>query len=196
MPTATHAAFLEALAEHVRKKKPFWRGGQAHGGLATVEICGAYEEFLTHHSSTLAANLQTWNDATTIRDRRDALHRVQESLKACRGIFKAADYFTKRILDICVLAGSREIGGFKRTAEDLDLLCDLWPIASGTRAGLHILWPTGLRSQQDHRQALRVLQRALGGGRRKLPLVRLSAFLCFWQRALNGTLPWQVAPVS
>lgn len=196
VPAATHAAFLEALAEHVGGKKPFWRGGQAHGGLATTEICGAYEAFLANHSRTLAANLQAWNDASTVRNRIDAVRSVHDSLIACRGIFKAADYFTKRTLEICVLAGSRKIYGFTGKATDLDLICDIWPIGLGTRAGLHILWPTGLRSQQDHKQALRVLQRALGGGRRKVPLVRVSAFLCFWQRALNGALPWPVAPVA
>ena len=196
VPTATHSVFLETLAEHVREKKPFWRGGQAHGGLATSEISGAYSEFFTHHSSTLAANLQTWNNATTVSERSDAVRIVHESLTACRGIFKAGDYFIKRAFEICVLAGTRGIAGFRRGASDLDLVVDIWPIATGTRSGLRIIWPTGLRSQQAQRQALRVLQRALGGGRRKVPLVRISAFLCFWQRALNGILPWQVTAVK
>ncbi len=196
VPTATNRVFLEALAQHVREKKPFWRGGQAHGGLATSEISGAYGEFFTHHSSTLAAKLQTWNNATTVSERSDAVRVVHESLTACRGIFKAGDYFIKRAFEICVLAGTRGIAGFRREASDLDLIVDIWPIATGTRSGLHIIWPTGLRSQQAQRQALRVLQRALGGGCRRVPLVRISAFLCFWQRALNGTLPWQVTAVS
>ena len=196
VPTATHPVFLEALAEHVREKKPFWRGGQAHGGLATSEISGAYGEFFTHHSSTLAAKLQTWNNATTVSERSDAVRVVHESLTACRGIFKAGDYFIKRAFEICVLAGTRGIAGFRRGASDLDLIADIWPIGPGTRSGLHKIWPTGLRTQQDQRQALRVLQRALGGGCRRVPLVRISAFLCFWQRALNGTLPWQVTAIS
>ena len=153
-------------------------------------------EFFTHHSSTLAANLQTWNNAKTVSERSDAVHIVHESLTACRGIFKAGDYFIKRAFEICVLAGARGIAGFRRGASDLDLIVDIWPIATGTRSGLRIIWPTGLRSQQAQRQALRVLQRALGGGRRKVPLVRISAFLCFWQRALNGILPWQVTAVK
>lgn len=196
VPTATHSVFLEALADHVREEKPFWRGGQAHGGLATSEITGAYGEFFKHHSSTLAAHLQTWNTATTVSERRDAVRVVHESLTACRGIFKAGDYFIKRSLEICVLAGTRGIAGFRGEASDLDLIVDIWPIATGTRAGLRMIWPTGLRRQQAQRQALRVLQRALGGGRRKVPLVRISAFLCFWQRALNGTLPWEVTAIS
>ena len=69
VPTATHPVFLEALAEHVREGKPFWRGGQAHGGLATSELSGAYGEFFAHHSSILAANMQTWNNASTVSDR-------------------------------------------------------------------------------------------------------------------------------
>ena len=196
VPTATHPVFLEALAEHVREGKPFWRGGQAHGGLATSELSGAYGEFLTHHLSTLAANLQMWNNATTVSGRSDAIRVVHGSLNACRGIFKAGDYFIKRALEIFVLAGTRGIAGFRREASDLDLIVDIWPIATGTRSGLQIIWPTGLRSQQAQRQALRVLQRALGGGRRKVPLVRISAFLCFWQRALNRTLPWQVMTIQ
>lgn len=196
VPTATHRVFLKALAEHVREGKPFWRGGQAHGGLATSELSGAYGEFFAHHSSTLAASLENWNAATTVSGRSEALRVVHGSLAACRGIFKAGDYFIKRALEICVLAGTRGIAGFRRGASDLDLIVDIWPIGPGTRTGLHIIWPTGLRRTEAQRQALRVLQRAFGGGRRKVPLVRISAFLCFWQRALNGTLPWQVTAVS
>ena len=249
VPSATNADFLQALALHIREK-PFWRGGQAHGGLSTAELHGAYHELLATHARTLASDLRAWNDATTTDDCRDALRRTHATLVSCSKTFKAADYFTKRALEICVLAGTRKIAGFKRTATDLDLLCDRWPIATGTKAGLCIIWPTSMRNQKNQRQALRVLQRALGGmyrsgpggegeeerarlvtgvrdwgrayvtgvraggipllvkvfkrsapaplggGSRRVPLVRISAFLCFWQRAMKQTLPWPVVPVT
>ncbi len=63
VPTATDQVFLEALARHVREKKPFWRGGQAHGRLATSELSGAYGKFFMHHSSSFSVNLQTFAGA-------------------------------------------------------------------------------------------------------------------------------------
>ena len=196
VPAATHPVFLSALDNHLDANKRFWRGGQAHGKLCTAEISAAFAEFFKKHSSTLAASLQTWNSAHTIAERGKAVRDVYWSLKACSVAFKAADYFIKRTLEICVLAGTHKILGFQIAASDLDLLSDVWPIGTGTRTGLQIIWPGALRTPRHEREGLRVLQRALGGGRRKVPLLRISALLCFWHQALNGRLPWQVSALQ
>ena len=193
-PTAPHEVFLKSLTEFLLAKKPFWRGGQAHGRLSTSELSSAFSAFFTFHANSLARNLHSWGVGTTSSSRDTAVRLVYQSLKKS-SVFKAGDYFVKRALDICILAGTRKILNFQSVAADLDLIFDVWPVGKGTRAGLHLIWPKGLQGQQCERQALRVLQRALGRGTHKVPLVRVSACLCFWQRALNGTLPWEVIAI-
>ena len=74
-------------------------------------------------------------------------------------------------------------------ALDLDDAIDLWPLGPGTKKGLQRPFP-GLNSKTDLRQALRVLQRCLGAGQRQVPLVRISAFACFYKRQKDGKIAW------
>ena len=162
----THADFLSSLTHHVLSNKTFWRGGQAHGGLAKKYLVSAFTCFFKKHSTTLAAHLYSWATANTAALRTDAVRAVFHSLQHCSATFQAGDYFVTRALEVCLLAGKGRILGFQGGAFDLDLIFDLWPIGNGTRNGLRLIWPTGLPNQHCERQALRVLQRALGKGQK------------------------------
>ena len=74
---------------------------------------------------------------------------------------------------------------------DLDNAFDMWPVANGTRAGVQKIWPNA-SSQDELRECIRALQRTLGAGHRRVPLVAISAMLCFWKRALERRVPWPV----
>ena len=54
---------------------------------------------------------------------------------------------------------------FAALPEDIDRVADVWPMGRGTKAGLRRIFPTA-RGDHQFRQALRVLQRRLGGGQR------------------------------
>ena len=87
---------------------------------------------------------------------------IVQDLDAISHSFLAADYFRKRSLEIIVLAGARGFDGCSTKPQDLDFIADQWPMGRGTKVGLRMVWP-GLRSDKALREALRVLQRALGG---------------------------------
>jgi hypothetical protein len=181
--------FLAALASYI-ELNPFWRGGQAHGGLAKADLCAAFAYFLNHYADALAQHMTVWSaSAHGGVERVEAVRGTVQLLRSVGRSFKAADYFLKRSLEIIVLAGVRGVLGSTVLPHDLDLIADRWPMGKGTKVGLKLIWPR-LRSMSDMRQALRVLQRAFGGGPKKIPMVRISAFLCFWQRCKNGTLHW------
>jgi hypothetical protein len=55
----------------------------------------------------------------------------------------------------------------------------VWPIGPGTKAALRRICPDA-KSVKMQRQLLRVLQRALGGGTRRVHIISISALLCFW----------------
>ena len=101
------------------------------------------------------------------------------------------DYFTKRFMEITLLGFLGAPHAEQVLAVHFDELADLWPVASGTAAGIKLNFPTA-RNDQDYRECLRARQRGLGHGTRHVPLVRVSAFSCFWQGALKGSYLWPV----
>ena len=103
-------------------------------------------------------------------------------------LFKARAYMNKRFLEIIILATDDP----ERRSAEFDLVGDLWPLGPGTKTGVAIIFPDAQTDQQC-REALRALQRLLGNGARRVSLLRISAFLCFWERALNQSLSWPVA---
>ena len=184
-----------ALVEGIRAlcdAGPFFRGGQAHGPLKKSDVPKAVEKFISTTLPSLAEAVHDWcRAAQPPRDSacgatQPAVRRVMELIVASGKIFQCADYFNKRCMEILLLTG---LAGVE--AKHLDALADIWPLGEGTKAGLKIIFPTARPSQ--FRPALRVLQRALGGGTRRVTLVRISAFLCFYKRANCGTLPWPVS---
>ena len=189
-----------ALQQFVAKGETFFRGGQAHGSLKKDCIHVAVRSYMSLHLTAMTENVTTWvcEPGAAPEIRVEALRLLMAAAAKSALIFGMRDYFTKRFMEIVLLG----LLGLKRSfpqaikvcATDFDALADCWPVASGTAAGIKIIFPTA-RSPTDLRQCLRVLQRALGHGRRFVPLVRVSAFLCFWQGTLKGTYHWAtIAP--
>jgi hypothetical protein len=105
-------------------------------------------------------------------------------------IFGMRHYFTKRCMEIILLGLLGLPQADRVSAADFDELADVWPIASGTAAGIKLIFPTA-HGDKDLRECLRALQRGLGNGVRHVPLVRHS-HVSMWtsdQRAgIKGTL--------
>ena len=86
-------------------------------------------------------------------------------------------------MELLILAGLAGLQGH------IDAIADVWPIASGTEKALKRIFPS---ADLAYRQGLRVIQRTLGGGTRSVLMTRVSAFLCFWKRAVDGSIAWLV----
>ena len=82
-------------------------------------------------------------------------------------------------LDVCTVRPS-----------DIDGAANVWPIGHGTLEGTKRLFP-GLTTDENARRAVRVAQRALGAGQRRLAFNEISALLCFWKQCEDGKLGWQ-----
>ena len=188
-----------ALQQFVVNGETFFRGGQAHGSLKKECIHDAARSYMSQHLTLMTENVTTWvceaGAAPEVRVK--ALRLLMAAATESALIFGMRDYFSKRFMEIVLLGLLGLKGSFPLAitvcASDLDALADCWPVAGGTAAGIKLIFPTA-RGAADLRQCLRVLQRALGRGRRCVPLVRVSAFLCFWQGSLKGTYNW--APID
>ena len=73
---------------------------------------------------------------------------------------------------------------------DIHGAADVWPIGRCSLEGTKLLFP-GSTTDDDARRAVRVAQRALGSGQRRLAFNEISALLCFWKQGEDGTLGWQ-----
>ena len=184
----TDAAVQTACAA-ICGNRPFFRGGQAHGSLSTEGTPSAIGDFCVIALGELANQLQAWSVGVG-PPRVAAIRAFFTMLRTHSSLLGAGDYWQKRFVEIVLLAGLRSGQAFQASPADVDSVADLWPLGNGTKAAVRLIFP-GLPPSKLH-QALRVLQRSLGGGTRKVPIVRISAMLCFWSRALGGTLPWPV----
>lgn len=170
----------------------FFRGGQAHGSLKKSAVPDAVKLFIDEHLDTLQIHVIAWAVSQTPAAATDAVRCTLRHLRTCAWpVFGAGDYWIKRTVEIIILAGVARPIALHFRAEHVDGCMDLWPLASGTRAALQRVFPS-LRQQNDLRQGLRVIQRALGAGQRRVCLLRVSAFLCFWKRAIDGSICWPV----
>ena len=157
----------------------FWRGGQAHGSLRKDAVHEAIDTFLKNSEVPLAAALCTWAVARNDCERRQALVCVLAETRKAAKIFKSRDYFTKRCLEIILLGSHAR--GMNMQSSHLDAIISEWPVSNGTKHGAQRIFPAA-RGNQHIREGLRVLQRALGGGQKKVPMVCISAFLCCYLR--------------
>jgi hypothetical protein len=172
-----------------RSERPFFRGGQAHGSLKKTAVGTALNEFLQDHAPMLACHIKAWTSAANSLARASEVRAVASSLQVAAKSFKANTYWRKRFLEIVILAG---VGGVIAVfPSDIDYIADIWPLGPGTIAALKMIF-RGISSEQHLHEALRVLQRALGRGQRAVPITRVSAFCCFWKRALDGSISWPV----
>ena len=180
------AACVSATQTFIGGGNPFFRGGQPHGGLSLTAVHTAIGSFLDQHIDTIAAHLFQWvtGDARAVRS-------FVVAVKNVAVCFSAGDYWSKRCLEILLLA-SPEILPVK--AADLDAIIDIWPIGSGTRTGVKRIFPK-LRGDDKIRAALRVLQRSLGGGQRQVSIVQISALCCFYHREAEGSIAWKTGQV-
>ena len=128
--------------------------------------------------------VMAWSQGRDVALRRGAVRDVMRVSQTARSYFKGGAYWQKRFLELLVLSKAGE-----RTPMDLDNAFDMFPVANGTKAGVQKIWPDA-NSQDELRECIRALQRTLGAGQRRVPLVTISALLCFWRRALDRTAPW------
>ena len=77
------------------------------------------------------------------------------------------------------------------SAQALKHVPAVYALGKGTQRGLRMIFPVANMARLL-REVVRVLQRSLGGGRRHVDAVSGCALLCFWRRALGGTIIWQV----
>jgi hypothetical protein len=160
----------------VEQGNQFWRGGQAHGSLKKTALPGAVATFLTRGVQPLADALAVWV-AADAAGKRSAVKSVLVQVRLCAKIFQGGQYYCKRCLEICLLGGLASSRLQAMCPSDLDQIGSWWPIGVGTKKGARRIFPTAKRSRLI-REGLRVAQRSLGGGVRRVPLVRISAFLC------------------
>ena len=186
---ASDEDFLEVLDKHVLAGKKFWRGGQAHGRLAKTELVPSMARVCAQHMSDLGRLLREWHESE-VDARPQATLAYLTRVNAVAAELKGGHYFAKRNMELVVIVGAASRQAFSFRVVDLDRVANVWPVGPGTEKGLKKIWPA-LRGQGQLRQALRVVQRALGSGAAKVPLVRISAFICFWMRQLDGTLSWE-----
>ena len=173
------AATLPDFAREFTKRGTFWRGGQAHGSLRKDAVHEAIDTFLKNSEAPLVAALCSWAVARNDGERRQALVCVLAETRKAAAIFKSRDYFTKRCLEIILLGSHAR--GMNMQSSHLDAIISEWPVSNGTKHGAQRIFPAA-RGSQHIREGLRVLQRALGGGQKKVPLVCISAFLCCYLR--------------
>ena len=181
--SASHDALKAGISALVARGA-FFRGGQPHGSLKKADVASAVLKFCAIHVDFLAALLQQWVEALDLERRRLAVQRFALNLEPAGKVLQGGPYWRKRFLDILLLADTVR-------AADLDFLVASWPLGHGTLEGLQMIWPA-CSKPGDARECLRALQRSLGGGTRRVPIVCISAFLCFWKRARQGNIPWTV----
>lgn len=161
---------------YVKEGETFWRGGQPHGGLKKKHLPDAVAAFLEEGVQPLADALATWV-AADAAGKRSAVKSILAHVRRCGKFFVGSDYYCKRCLEICLLGGMANPNLQTMHPNDLDQIASWWPIARGTKKGARRIFPTA-RNDRLIREGLRVVQRSLGGGVRRVPLVRISAFLC------------------
>ena len=161
---------------YVKEGGTFWRGGQPHGGLKKKDLPDAVAVFLEEGAQPLADALATWV-AADAAGKRSAVKSVLDQVRRCGKFFVGSDYYCKRCLEICLLGGMANPNLQTMHPSDLDHIASWWPIGRGTKMGARRIFPTA-RSDRLIREGLRTAQRSLGGGVRRVPLVRISAFLC------------------
>ena len=180
---STDGDLVSAVRAHCESGAAFFRGGQAHGPLRKADAADAVAQYCMEHVDGLAREVQCWSTAAAQPERRSAVRAVMAAARSARSPFKGGDYWLKRFMEILVL------GSDTTPAQDLDCVADQWPVAGGTRAALTRIF-AGASTERHMRECLRVLQRALGAGTRQVPLVHVSALLCFWHRALSRRVSW------
>ena len=130
---------------------------------------------MENRETHLAATLCAWAAAKNDNERRQALVSVLAETRKAAAIFKSREYFTKRCLEMILLGSHAK--GMKMQSSHLDAMIIEWPVGNGTKHGAQRIFPAA-RGSQLIRESLRDLQKALEGGQKNVPLVRISAFLC------------------
>ena len=180
------AALVDALSEFCQTELPFWRGGQPHGSLQRNAVATVFKSFCMKHLENLLLSSLAVAAAKTDLQRHAELKKFMDLVPHAAKVFGGSAYWQKRYLELLCVSGSDAI-----SVEALEHVFDVYPLGKGTREGLLMIFPAATTSRLL-REAVRVLQRSLGGGRRLVHAVPLCALLCFWKRALGGTITWQV----
>jgi hypothetical protein len=176
---------------------PFFRGGQRHGPLAKTGVPNAFGRFLSEQLDDHDACVASLVDKRGL-DRAVAMRAFFDAALATGRVFKARQYFAKRLTEFVILASrsascltTRDAtGSLSMEVEDVDSAADKWPVGSGTLAATQRIF-TSVRGERQAQQAIRVIQRALGGCKRRVAFKTVSAMLCFWKRCCDGSLSWK-----
>ena len=98
-----------------------------------------------------------------------------------------ADYYQKRFVEIVLLGSLCEGSYVNIEPKIVDAVFDLWPLAKGTRQAVRVIFPSAV-TKSSQREATRTLQKSLGGGRRAVTMVSISALLCNWHRVDDNSM--------
>ena len=187
-PTKDAGGMVAELKAWVNADKKIFRGGQAHGPLKYTIVPFAMKFFYKAHADELVRLLLAWVRASPGSRCAETIRLFASRSFLSAQTWQAGDYYTKRFLEILVLASVSQLS-LAIAWSDLDVVLDLWPLGSGTKGGLLFTFPH-TRQVKLLQEGLRVLQRALGGGVRQVPVVTLSAMLCHWKRHRSGSVRW------
>ena len=192
--SARDVEFLSALGELTKPEVQFFRGGQCHGQLAKAAVLQTASEFLCSLSTGIENSLVDIGKAEVPAERFRLTGDLFAKVKVAGAHFGAKNYWSKRFVELVVLA-SRTCQECVDTAlldirpSDVDGAASAWPVGPGTEVAARRIF-TAVKSHQDVREVIRVLQRVLGGGKRRIPFISISAMLCFWKRNEDGSLNW------
>ena len=193
--TAKDEEFLSALGTITKPEVQFFRGGQCHGQLTKAAVCKTTEAFLGSLSTEIEEailDIGKWEEAA---ERCRLAGDFFAKVKVAGTHFGAKNYWSKRFVELIILASSawQECVGTPLVdlrPSDVDGAASAWPVGPGTESAARLIF-SAVKSHQDVREVIRVLQRVLGGGKRRIPFITISAMLCFWQRNENATLNWR-----
>ena len=177
------------MASAVPATAKFFRGGQAHGPLSHKGAPSGVSKFVRQHAGVLAGHVRTIMTSTGCA-KVAAMHKLGQDMVAAGRALGGGDYWRKRFLELIVLAASRSwspgIQAYGFTADDIDTIFAKWPIGNGTLAGIQEIFPNA--TKKEAHEAIRTLQKALGSGRCRIPLMTISAMLCNWHRVDAGLM--------
>ena len=166
-------------------KDQLFRGGQAHGTLSNAGAPNAVARLLQQEVPVLARLIA--KASSDKEDKKTTLQRILERVPSAAKVMGGADYYQKRFVEIVLLGSLCESSYVNIEPKIVDAVFDLWPLAKGTRQAVRVIFPSAV-TKRSQREAIRTLQKSLGGGRREVTMVNISALLCNWNRVDNKSM--------
>lgn len=189
-----HSALQDALTKRKNSGATLFRGGQYPGHLTSPsQIAEGLRRFEAAIGDDMVRCLQGCSQSSSLGHRRqcfqDAIKLVASTADKCNSnkVCGIADYKAKKISEALLLVCCANVGGLHYDISDMDAVVHVWPLPLNSRKALTKIFPT-VHTDYDARQAMRVLQRALGSP--EVDCCTLTAMLCFRQEHDSGVLQW------